>query len=123
MPPGGSICGLGLLSAYTYGQPYLLPFSIWFSSSGGSLSPNPSMPLSMPQSSPVFGCQPHPTVSRNPDANTDRLLPSSVARNIVAFSGLGSAHSLHVDPTEMYSMSSGPICTVRVLCCPASGKS
>src|ERR1035438_6416093 len=71
------------------------------SSSGGSLSPTPSIPLSMPQSSPVFGCQPHPTVSRNPDANTDRALPSRVARNIVAFSGLGSAHSLQVEPTEM----------------------
>ena len=43
-------------------------------------------------------------VSRNPDANTDRVLPSRVARNIVAFSGLCSAHSLHVEPTEMCIM-------------------
>jgi ABC-type branched-subunit amino acid transport system permease subunit len=33
---------------------------------------------------------------------------------MVAFSGFASAHSLQVQPTEMYIMSSGPIWTMSV---------
>jgi hypothetical protein len=53
-------------------------------------------------------------VSRNPDAQIARVLPSSDARSMAAFSGFGSLHSLQVDPTLMYIIASGPICTVRV---------
>ena len=55
-----------------------------FSSSGGIPSPRQSVPWSMPHSSPVCGCQPHPIVLRRPRAYTLRSLPSTRMRLNVA---------------------------------------
>ena len=57
------------------------------------------MPWSMPQSSPVRGCQSKPIVLRRPLATIVRVLPSGVMRRSVAFSGLLSLQSLQVLPT------------------------
>ena len=59
------------------------------------------MPWSIPQSSPVDGSQSKPMVLRRPAAKIVRLLPSGLARRIVALSGLVSAQALQVEPTEM----------------------
>lgn len=57
------------------------------------------MPWSMPQSSPLTGCQSKPMVLRNPRANTVRRWPSGLMRSSAACSGFVSLQALQLDPT------------------------
>ena len=62
------------------------------------MSPNQSVPWSIPKISPVSGSNPYPIVFRSPEAKIVLEDPSGAIRSMVAFSGFVSAHALHVDP-------------------------
>ena len=66
-----------------------------------------SRPLSVNHSSCVTGCHAKPTLLRMPSAYVSSPVPSGFMRRIAAVIAAG-AQMLHVEPTDMYSMSSGP---------------
>src|SRR5262245_39588863 len=70
--------------------------------------------MSAPHSALLPGCQSKPTVLRSPDANTSTPLPSRLARRLAARRGVSSTHTSHDEPTEIYSLPSGPCAIVRV---------
>jgi len=63
--------------------------------------------LSVNHNSCVTGCQSNPTLLRTPSAKTPIPAPSGFIRTIAAVIAAG-AQILHVEPTDMYNMSSGP---------------